>query len=114
MRAIPILAGLVMFVEHGGGVYQLIGYGPQSRWRSHAAEVERSFSSFRPLTDPALLGERPDRIELVTLPSAMTIGEFARRYPSTIPTEEVGLINAVSPGTTLEAGRVVKRVVEGR
>ena len=61
-----------------------------------------------------MLGERPDRIELVTLPSAMTIGEFARRYPSTIPTEEVGLINAVSPGTTLEAGRVVKRVVEGR
>ena len=40
--------------------------------------------------------------------------EFARRYPSTIPAEEVGLINAASPGTTLEAGRIVKRVVEGR
>jgi predicted Zn-dependent protease len=109
-----ILAGAVMFVEHGGRVYQLIGYGPQSRWRSNAAAVERSFSSFRPLTDPALLGERPDRIEPVTLSSAMTLEEFARRHPSTIPTEEVGLINAVSPGTTLEAGRIVKRVVEGR
>ena len=109
-----ILAGAVMFVEHGGRVYQLIGYGPQSRWPSHAAEVERSFSSFRPLTDPALLGERPDRIDLVTLPSAMTLAEFARRYPSTIPAEQVALINAVSPGTPLEAGRIVKRVVESR
>jgi predicted Zn-dependent protease len=109
-----VLAGLVMFVEHGGRVYQAIGYGPRSRWRSHADEVERSFSSFRPLTDPALLAERPARIELVTLPSAMTVEEFVGRYPSTIPAEQVALINGVPTGSTLEAGRIAKRVVEGR
>lgn len=109
-----IVAGLIMFVEHGSRVYQLLGYGPQSRWRSHVAEVERSFSSFRPLTDPALLAERPDRIELVTLSSSMSVEDFVARYPSTIPAEQVGLINAAPPGTRLEAGRIVKRVVEGR
>ena len=109
-----VLAGLVMFVEHGGQIYQVIGYGPRSRWRSHADAVERSLSSFRPLTDPALLAERPDRIDLVTLSSAMTVEEFVGRYPSTIPAEQVALINAVSSGTPLEAGRIVKRVVEGR
>jgi predicted Zn-dependent protease len=109
-----VLAGLVLFVEHGGRVYQVIGYGPRSRWRSNADAVERSLSTFRPLTDPALLAERPDRIDLVTLPSAMTLEEFLGRYPSTIPVEQVALINAVSPSTPLEAGRVMKRVVEGR
>ncbi|HET6342434.1 MAG TPA: M48 family metalloprotease [Gemmatimonadota bacterium] len=109
-----VLAGLVMFVEHGGRVYQVIGYGPRSRWRSSADAVERSLSTFRPLTDPALLAERPDRIDLVTLASAMTLEQYVGRYPSTIPVEQVALINAVSPGTQLEAGRIMKRVVEGR
>ena len=109
-----VLAGLVMFVEHGGRVYQVIGYGPRSQWRSRADAVERSLSTFRPLTDPALLAERPDRIDLVTLASAMTLEQYVGRYPSTIPVEQVALINAVSPGTQLEAGRIMKRVVEGR
>ena len=109
-----VLAGLVMFVEHGGRVYQVIGYGPRSRWRSSADAVERSLSTFRPLTDPALLAERPDRIDLVTLASAMTLEQYVGRYPSKIPVEQVALINAVSPGTQLEAGRIMKRVVEGR
>lgn len=108
-----VLRGLAMFVQHGRQVYQLVGYGPRERWAARATAVERSLSSFRPLTDPALLASRPDRIDLVTLPQAMTLAEFLRRYPSTIPAQEVGLINEADPDTRLEAGRILKRVVEG-
>jgi hypothetical protein len=44
----------------------------------------------------------------------MTVEEFVGRYPSTIPAEQVALINGVPTGSTLEAGRIAKRVVEGR
>ncbi len=108
-----VLRGLAMFVEHAGQVYQLVGYGPRERWGSRATAVERSLSTFRPLTDPAHLASQPKRIDLVTLPEAMTLTEFLRRHPSTIPAEEVGLINGAAPDTRLEAGRILKRVVEG-
>ena len=109
-----VLQGLAMFVEHRGQIFQLVGYGPRARWRSHATAVEQSFSTFRPLTDPQLLAAQPERIELVTLPEPMTFAEFLQRYPSTIPAEEVELINEAKAESQLEAGRIVKRIVAGR
>ncbi|MGH7572086.1 MAG: M48 family metalloprotease [Gemmatimonadota bacterium] len=108
-----VLRGLAMFVEHRGQVYQLVAYGPQERWGARSTAVERSFSTFRPLTDPALLAARPDRIDLVTLQESLTLSEFLQRYPSTIPAAEVALINDARPETRFEAGRILKRVVEG-
>ncbi|MGH7550137.1 MAG: M48 family metalloprotease [Gemmatimonadota bacterium] len=108
-----VLRGLAMFVEHRGQIYQLVGYGPRERWRARSTAVEGSFSTFRPLTDPALLAARPDRIDLVTLQEAMTLSEFLQRHPSTIPADEVGLINDARPETRFLAGRILKRVVEG-
>jgi hypothetical protein len=40
----------------------------------------------------------------------MTLAEFYSRYPSSIPVEEVAIINGVETGTTLAAGTEVKRV----
>lgn len=108
-----VLRGLAMFAEHRGQVYQLIGYGPQVRWPARAQEVEGSLSSFQPLTDPELLGRRADRIDLVTLAEAMSLAQFQDRYPSTIPIQEVALINQADSGTRLEVGRIMKRVVAG-
>jgi hypothetical protein len=40
----------------------------------------------------------------------MTIAEFHQAYPSTIPIEQVALINGVDATATLPAGSLVKRV----
>jgi hypothetical protein len=40
----------------------------------------------------------------------MTVAEFNSQYPSTIPVEQVAVINGVEPGGSLEAGRMAKRV----
>lgn len=105
------IAGRAAFIEHGGTVFQLLGYAAASSWPDHRGEVERTIESFRPLTDAALLDVAPMRIETVTLDRSMSVAEFARRYPGPVDADRLALINGVEPGATFEAGRVVKRVV---
>jgi hypothetical protein len=40
----------------------------------------------------------------------MTITQFHQSYPSTIPVEQVALINGVDANTTIPTGTLVKRV----
>jgi predicted Zn-dependent protease len=75
--------------------------------------VEASIRSFKPLNDPALINVQPARIELVTLPSAMTSAQFLQRHPSTIPEAQVLIINGIQATSTLPRGALMKRVVGG-
>jgi hypothetical protein len=44
----------------------------------------------------------------------MSLDEFNRQYPSTIPIAELAIINELEgPSATIPAGRYVKRVVGG-
>jgi hypothetical protein len=43
----------------------------------------------------------------------MTLEQFHARYPSSIPLEELALINGVTAGETLPDGHTVKRIVGG-
>ena len=63
---------------------------------------------------PEPCGDYDGRIELVKLNSQMTLEQFNSRYPSSIPLEQLAIINEVEgPGTSLPAGQTVKRVVGG-
>jgi len=108
-----VLEGLAAFVEHGGKVFQILGYAPSSRWPRYEATVSNSVGSFAPLTNPRDLSVPPRRIDVVTLPQSMTIEEFARRHPSTVSVQTLAILNGVEPGERLEAGRKAKRVVGG-
>ena len=50
---------------------------------------------------------------MVTLPQAMTLRDFDRRYPSTVPLEKVALLNNAEVDAQFPAGERVKRVVGG-
>ena len=59
-----------------------------------------------------MLNVRPNRIAVVRIPSAMTLAQFQSRYPSTIPIDQLAILNQVEgPASTLPAGTLVKRVV---
>ncbi len=108
-----IVRGYVAHVEHGSAVYQLLAYAPEQAFTARAgalADVVRSFADER---DADVLRVQPNRIEIVAIPRAMTLAEFAREYPSAISDEELALINHVSTGERLPAGTRLKRVVEG-
>lgn len=107
------IVGVAAFVEHQGRVYQLLGYSTSQRWRAYDGAAEQAIDSFRRVTDRRVLGVQPKRIDVVSVPSAMTLEEFSRRYPSTVDLQTLALINQAQPGTRFERGTELKRVVGG-
>lgn len=107
------LQGVTSFVSHGGSTYQLIGYTAAGQLATHEPAFRATLASFRELTDPAVLGVQPARIDLVKLGEPMTLEQFHARNPSTIPLQELAILNGLTPGETMPAGRTVKRVVGG-
>ena len=105
--------GLVGFVPYGKGTYQVLGYSPAQRYPAMEAGVPAHHLSFGPLNDREALNVQPRHIELVTLPRAMSLREFARVYPSTVNVRTLALINQL-PNTNarVPAGKVLKRIVE--
>ena len=106
------LAGRALFVAHGGKTYRLLGYTSESRLTAYDRVFTESLTSFAPLRDPAALEVQPRRIALVRLERDMSVAEFDERHPSTVPREEVALINQAFEGRALRPG-LVKRVVGG-
>ena len=43
----------------------------------------------------------------------MTLAEYYQQHPSTIPLEQVAIINGIQTDTKLVAGQKIKRVVGG-
>lgn len=108
------LAGIAAFVEYGGRVYRLLGYGPAEKYPGRAREMGDAIESFGPVRDPRVLEVEPRRVEIVEVPRSMTLSQVAERYPSTVDVETLAVLNAMTPDTRLEAGRLVKRVTGGR
>lgn len=106
--------GLVAHIAHGGRVYELLGYGPIDGFAASGRDIEAALASFAPVTDRAILSVQPNRVDVIRLPRAMTLAEFARAYPSAIPIDELAVINQVQgPGSRFEAGTLVKRITTG-
>ncbi len=108
------LRGAVLFVEHGGAVFRLLGYATASRWRSHQSVVLASIESFRPVSDPDVLGVEPARLQIVRLPSRMTLRQFIAQYPSTVSDEQIAMINRRTLDESIAGGSLLKRVAGGR
>jgi len=106
------VGGLAAFISYGGNTYQILAYTPAQNLQRYDATFRSVVGSFQQLTDPQALNVRPNRIDVVRVPSAMTLAEFNRRYPSTIPIEELALINQVEGADSrIGANQQVKRVV---
>jgi predicted Zn-dependent protease len=107
------LTGLVVFVRHRDTTYRLLGYAAERAWPSRQGAVEASLTSFAPEDDPGVLGVQPRRIDVVDLDRSLAFDSFTRRFPSTVSSEILALINQVGTGGELPAGPA-KRVVGGR
>jgi predicted Zn-dependent protease len=106
------LQGRVGFIQLSGRTYSLIGYAGAAQAAGYDQAFRQWMGSFRPLTDANRLNEQPARVRIVKVPSAMTLAEFNRRYPSSIPIERLALLNGVGTDASLEAGTLAKRVVK--
>jgi predicted Zn-dependent protease len=108
------IAGTAAFVEHGGKVFRILGYTPSARYGTYDSVFDDAIRSFDRLTDRRYLDVQPKRIEVVDVERDMPVGEFARRYPSTVKPETLALINNVTASEPFQGGQLAKRVVGGR
>jgi predicted Zn-dependent protease len=107
-----VVQGLTAYVLHGGVTYQLIGYTAAQLYSGFGATLERTIRSFAPVTDPDVINVQPQRIDVVKVPTAMTVSEFARRFNSAVPPETLAILNGLpGPESQLSAGTLAKRVV---
>ncbi len=104
------LRGIATFIAYGGKVYQILGYTAADRIGTYQSAFYSAIGSFAPLTNQAALNVKPKRVELVKLPRSMTFAQFAQAYPSTIPSEDLAIINEATDQTSFPAGTVLKRV----
>ncbi|HWM90765.1 MAG TPA: M48 family metalloprotease [Thermoanaerobaculia bacterium] len=107
------LQGVAAFVEHDGRVYQLLGYTLANRWNGYDDLLAGALGTFERVTDRRLLNVQPSRVDVVSIPSAMTLEEFARRYPSTVDLRTLAIINQADNNTRFAAGTELKRIVGG-
>jgi len=109
------IQGLVTFISYNGNTYGLLGYTPAGKLNQYDAAFRQTVGSFGPLRSQAALDAKPARVELVKLTREMTLAQFNSQYPSSIPIEELAIINEIeAPSSAIPAGRTVKRVVGGR
>ncbi len=109
------IEGLVSFISYGGQTFGLMGYTPAGKLSSYDQVFQGTIRSFTELRDQSKINVQPARIELVKVPRQVTLAQFYSQYPSSIPIEEVAIINELEgPDSVIPAGRTVKRVVGGR
>ena len=107
------LNGLVASLQHRNVTYVLIGISAAQAAARNMPVLEATMRSFRDLNDPALINVQPAKVQLITVPEAMTAQTFSQRYPSSVPAELLYIINGVEATTNIPRGALVKRVVGG-
>lgn len=108
-----VVRGMIAFIRFNNTTYGILGYTPVQRYSSYQGVFRGSIGSFKELTDQSALNAQPARIEVIALPRAMTIDTFIQTYPSSIPAQDIMLLNDATSGVTLPHGKLVKRVVGG-
>lgn len=108
------IEGLVSFISYGGQTYGLMGYTAGGKLSNYDRVFQSTIRSFTQLRDASKLNVQPARVELVKLPRQMTLEQFNAQYPSTVPVEQLAIINEIEgAASVIPQGRVVKRVVGG-
>jgi predicted Zn-dependent protease len=108
-----LFVGRVAHVAHRGRTFQLLTFAPAAALAAFDATSLRIVRSFAPVIDPEILGMQPRRLAVVRLEREMTLDQFQRERPSVVPVRVLAILNNVTDGETrLEAGRLVKRVVQ--
>jgi predicted Zn-dependent protease len=107
--------GVVAFIKYGDLTYRLLGYTPAGKLQAYDKTFRSSIGSFSELKDPARLNVEPYKVELVKVDREMTVTEFNRQHPSTIPVERVAVVNGLdTPEDRIPAGTTLKRIIGGQ
>ncbi len=98
----------VVWIEHGGLLYQMVGISPVSGAERDRASIDATMKSFRPATLADRKRIRVDRLRLVHARAGETIESVAKRTGSQGAAEELAVLNGVALNEPLRRGEAVK------
>jgi predicted Zn-dependent protease len=108
------IQGIVSFISYGGTTFGLMGYTAAGKLGSYDQVFQSTIRSFSELRDASKLNVQAAKVELVKLNRDMSLEQFNAQYPSSIPLQELAIINEVQdPSAVLPSGQTVKRVLGG-
>ena len=99
-----MIQGSAAFIEYGEYTYMIMGYTLPDRTQNLQA-IRQVARTFKPLTDPAYLNVQAARLNTVKVPKEMTLEQFNRQFPSSIPWHS-SRPSTVSMGPVRRCGRV--------
>jgi len=103
------IGGIVFFVQQQNHTYMMLGLADAQRFDQYAEPFARSFASFAPLHDEAILDIGPNRLQVDKLSEPTRVDELAREH-RTLDAEQLALLNQTEVGDALPAGSFVKWV----
>lgn len=102
--------GRATFLEHGGRVYQMLGYTARADFGSWQRTFRESHESFQRLEDAEALGVEPMRIRIITTNRAGTVAQLLQRRRAPVDASTLANLNAVEAGERIPAGTTLKWV----
>jgi predicted Zn-dependent protease len=108
-----VIAGVVSFFSHAGSTFGIVGYSTAQGLAAYDPTFRKTIASFGPLTDPAALNVQAPKIQIVKVPRDMSVAEFNAQFPSTVPVEQVALLNGLDKSGRFQAGQSAKQIVGG-
>ena len=101
------------WIWYQGNLYQLLGISTPNSYSRHDDRFMASFRSFDELRDLRALAVQPSRLEVITPPRAMGLGELMERTPDLRGEQRtVAIINAIDPDARVTPDELVK-LIEG-
>jgi predicted Zn-dependent protease len=109
----PVLRTLSYIIQHNGNIYHLIGVSTITDFNNYSASFNNTMQAFRPLTDPARLNKKADRIRIKTVGSSMTLSQFlVQNKVAGTRLEEHAILNGMQLTDNLSLGTLIKIIAE--
>ncbi len=105
--------GRALFVQHQGTLLRMVGFGTSRAWEAGRRGVIQALESFRPLTDPEILGVQPARLRIVRVRRATPLSALLEEEGVPERAPEVRRLNRLQGDPRLEAGTLLKVPVGG-
>jgi predicted Zn-dependent protease len=100
------------WIAHAAGVFRITGMSSESAFQGYERALTQTALSFRPLRRAERNGIREKRLRSVRARGGETLASLGQRTGNAWSVEQTAIANAISPGTPLQAGRLVKIAVE--
>src|SRR5260370_19270136 len=109
---VGVLGALAGFIEYRNQLVQIVGMS--YNLQRFGPEIERSIRSFERVTDPRILGARPDRLKIYTAQDGDPLGSVARRTNNPrVSADDLAILNRLAVDQPITTGRLLKIVEKG-